>query len=437
MFILCGIDARSAEFRSIVAPENPLSQSDDSTLSQAPTDAPEDDLDPCRPLSLDEWSDLVVRAFGRRQQDRRLALLVDLPDAHLEDNNDWHRRRTLAWQWRTELGRALEPAGLEVRLYAFANARTNNGPLPSEAWTVASDVAVLHHVDEAQGLPSLPMDEVFQSAQILMAPTELSATAPLKLGARRFGFRAATMPSFKESMIGALRLDYQEIDRRCRRLKELLDAAHGVDFHFQVGDEDHHLHLDLRRRSAHVSSGLLAQPGVAGNLPSGETYIVPYEGEDPADPSRSSGTLPVQLDGEVVLYDIEGNVAKAVRGDGPVAERERAFLASEPAYGNVAELGLGVLSAFGLEPIGEILLDEKLGLHIAFGRSDHFGGQVGPDDFSSADNVVHIDRVYLPQTQPAVKVRKVDWIDADGAASALMRDGDYVADIFSAESGEA
>jgi phosphoribosylaminoimidazole-succinocarboxamide synthase len=33
---------------------------------------------------------------------------------------------------------------------------------------------------------------------------------------------------------------------------------------------------------------------------------------------------------------------------------------------------------------------EKLGLHIAFGRSDHFGGQVGAAKFSKPEEVVHV-----------------------------------------------
>ena len=78
-----------------------------------------------------------------------------------------------------------------------------------------------------------------------------------------------------------------------------------------------------------------------------------------------------------------------------------------------------------MKPIGEILLDEKLGLHIAFGRSDHFGGQVGPAQFSGPDAVIHIDRVYVPETQPDVKVRTVDLAMADGTTVALMRDGAY------------
>jgi len=153
---------------------------------------------------------------------------------------------------------------------------------------------------------------------------------------------------------------------------------------------------------------------------------VPYEGELPGDPSRTEGVMPVQFGDEVVRYRIAGNRALEVLSEGPKSRDEAALLAREPAYGNLAELGLGVLSAFGLKPIGEILLDEKLGLHLAFGRSDHFGGQVGPAQFSGPGAVIHIDRVYVPETQPDVKVLAVDLQFPDGGRLALMRDGEYV-----------
>ncbi len=154
---------------------------------------------------------------------------------------------------------------------------------------------------------------------------------------------------------------------------------------------------------------------------------MPFEGE--TEPSRSAGVLPVQFGAEVVCYRIVGNKAVEVLTEGVVSHSEAERLAREPAYGNIAELGLGVLAAFGVKPIGKILLDEKLGLHIAFGRSEHFGGQVGPDSFSSPDAVVHIDRVYVPETQPDVLVKSVDLVMEDGKPLPLMRDGQYVVDF--------
>jgi leucyl aminopeptidase (aminopeptidase T) len=306
----------------------------------------------------------------------------------------------------------------------------NNADLPEAAWR-HENAPLPATADLLDARQAEDFVSIFKSHRILLAPTHFSATAPLKLAAREHGFRAATMPGFNPAMIPALRLNYTEINRRVFLLKDLLDRATGASLLFCVEDHgDCSLELDLRHRTATPSGGLFPNPGSAGNLPSGETYIVPYEGELPDDPSRSAGRLPVQFGEEVVLYEIAQNRAVQVEGSGAMAESEADRLQQEPAYGNLAELGLGVLADFGLQPTGEILLDEKLGLHIAFGRSDHFGGQVGAKDFSSPDNVVHIDRVYLPAIQPRVRVRFVKLI-VDAAEMDLIRDDRYVIDFGS------
>ena len=223
-------------------------------------------------------------------------------------------------------------------------------------------------------------------------------------------------------MIPALRLDYELINRRVWYLKGLLDEATQADFHFEVGDQKHELVLDLRHNGGHASGGLFPENGIAGNLPSGEAYIVPYEGNIAGDTSLSQGTMPVQIGDEVVLYRIEANKAVAVLTEGPASAEEARHIKAEPAYANLAELGLGVLGDFNLKPTGSILLDEKLGLHIAFGRSDHFGGSVGPNDFSSPDAVIHLDRVYIPETQPKVVVREVK-LSGPTLEKVIIRDG--------------
>ncbi|MCP4654859.1 MAG: hypothetical protein GY856_05500 [bacterium] len=301
----------------------------------------------------------------------------------------------------------------------------NNADLPDSAWKSQGE-SPPSSADELDPERAVSFDEIFRTSSIFFALTRFSATAPLKLAAREYGFRAATMPGFNPAMIPALRLDYEEIDRRARHLKELLDRAQEAELEFAVEGREAELRLDLRYREAHASSGLLTEPGTAGNLPSGETYIVPYEGEREGDPSRSAGTLPVEFADEVVFFSIAENRAVGVEGDGVEARRQADTLRREPAYGNLAELGLGLLADFGIHPIGEILLDEKLGLHIAFGRSDHFGGQVGAAQFSRPEAVVHIDRIFIPETQPRVRVRRVDLRMADGEALPLLRDGHYV-----------
>lgn len=373
-------------------------------------------------LTAEELQALVERVFRPQPSETRLALITDLPDAQVPDTPPWRDRRALVSEWH---GLLTEESSFQTDLFVYRNAKANNADLPDEAWpwvggTIPADADALEGTVEP-----VPMSELFTGYPMLIAATQFSTTAPLKLAAAQHGIRAATMPGFSRAMVPALRLDYGEIDRRVRLLADLLTEASGCALEFGVADQTLSLHLDLRHRRGHASGGLIPQAGQAGNLPSGESYIVPYEGELAETPSQTEGLLPVEFDGEVVVYRIAGNRAVEVTGDGPMAERERQRLEREPAYGNMAELGLGVLSDFGLSPIGQVLLDEKLGLHIAFGRSDHFGGQVGAKDFSSPDAVVHIDRVYLPESQPSIAVRRVDLLDADGGRRPLMRDGSY------------
>lgn len=368
---------------------------------------------------------LIQRVFQPTEADTGLAIIVDLPDDRLADNPDWAQRRQMAADWYQKLVSEQKALELDrITLAWYRNAGGNNADLP-DACHRGDGTTVPGHADEVKGWDNRPFTDLFATHTIVIAPTELSATAPLKVATRDGGFRAATMPGFLPSMIPALRLDYGEINRRVNLLKELLDVAESATFAFEVDNKPHDLTLDLRHRTGHASGGLFPANGVAGNLPSGEAYIVPYEGEIEGEASGSAGILPVQIGDEVVLYEIEGNQAVTVLTSGPESTKEADHITREPAYANMSELGLGVLGDFGLKPTGSILLDEKLGLHIAFGRSDHFGGTVGPDDFSGPDAVIHLDRVYIPETQPKVKVREVRLL-GPGLDRVIIVDGVFV-----------
>lgn len=379
-------------------------------------------------LKAEELVAMVRRVFQPAKTEREVGILVDLPDADLPDHAEWRLRRERATHWFSELERLRDQSGLNPRLIAYRNVRQNNADLPEEAWLLRSG-EIPGDADTMVLGDARNFEELLSEGDFFLAPTELSATAPLKLLAPRLGFRAATMPGFSEQMIPALRLDYGEVNRRVMLLKNLLDMATGAELVLTIDQElRHRLYLDLRHRRGHASGGMLTQKGMAGNLPSGEAYIVPYEGEIPGDPSRTRGIMPVEIEGEILLYEIENNRVRRIFGQGSVVDAERDLLRREPAYGNIAELGLGVLGAFGLDPIGEILLDEKLGLHIAFGRSDHFGGQIGAAQFSCPESVIHLDRVYVPKIQPRVIPEKLV-LHMPDRPLLLMADGDYVIDF--------
>jgi len=377
-------------------------------------------------LTRDELKNLIQSVFSPQALDKNLAIIIDVPDDIVPDNDAWKQRRLLASDWHRKLDSLKKELAFErTDLIYYPNVHSNNANLPATAYFYNGDPEKVNATLLGTHGRGFGFEKQLPNYQIILALTEFSATAPLKLLAKKYLFRAATMPGFSADMIPALKLDYEEINRRVFEIKHYLDDAVGMDIDFSTDQgERYHVYFDLRYRTAHASGGRFPEPGVAGNLPSGESYIVPYEGEK-GEKSRSAGVLPVQFDDEIVCYQIDENIAKKVISQGKYSEQQAQKLREEPAYGNIAEIGFGVLKDFGVQPSGSILLDEKLGLHIAFGRSDHFGGAVGVKDFSSPDSVVHIDRIYIPETQSRIVADKVELTFEDQQKFLLMETGEY------------
>jgi len=374
-------------------------------------------------LTFDQLRALLESVFRFRNDEGWLSILVDLPDARVPDDRAWADRRSIAGDWFEQLHANLDRLPFPVVAFCcFPNVGSNNNDLPAAA-TVATGPAEYARLPDGR---DLPFDTILSSSSVVLAPTEMSATAPLKLLAKKHGFRGATLPGFSREMIPVLALDYEKVNARVLEFSSRMDRADGISVDLEAAGTPYACYFDLRFRTGHASGGLMREPGTVGNLPSGEAYIVPYEGERESEPSRTAGELPVQFGDEIVVYRLDRNNAIDVLGEGPAAAEQRRSLLDEPALGNIAEVGIGVLGEWGVTAIGSTLLDEKLGLHIAFGRSDHFGGITGPSAFRSRDRVAHIDRVYVPSTQPLVRVRDVSFAYPGGARETIIRDGAYL-----------
>ena len=375
-------------------------------------------------LAPHQLLNLIDTVFKPGEGEKGLTILVDLPGGTHGDTPGWKDRRRIAAEWYTMLQGNLHLVRFSsIACCVYPSVSGNNADLPSTITLV--DSCSLNQ--PSTGTRQASLEEILRSSSAVVAMTELSATAPLKVLARSMGFRGATLPGFSREMVPALLLDYEMIDRRVRALKAMLDRAIGATIRLTARGERHELYLDLRYRTGHASGGLMRESPVVGNLPSGEAYIVPYEGERPDEPSKSEGTLPVQFNDEIVVFDIRGNKAVAARGSGPAAQSQHRKLLDEPAYGNIAELGIGVLGELGVQAVGSTLLDEKLGLHVAFGRSDHFGGVTSPAAFRNQRNIVHIDWVYVPSVQRDIGVESVRLTFDDGTAQDVYRGEKLVA----------
>ena len=372
-------------------------------------------------LNFHQLLTLLQSSFGLSESEGALTILIDVPTNSLPDNPAWKDRRRIAADWftifQTNVHRLPFTA---IHCCVYDNVGSNNNDLPETVLLV--DTATRKSPTAGESHP-VPLAEILSTSSIVLAITELSATAPLKVLARKYKFRGATLPGFSRKMVPALGLDYEKVNDRVMQIKERMDRAVGATLDFRAGGTAYQLFCDLRFRGGHASGGIIREPGTVANLPSGEAYIVPDEGEKPGEPSRTTGLLPVQFEKEVVVFGIEANRATMVLTKGEESDRQRLKLKNEPAYGNIAELGIGVLDEWGVRAVGSTLLDEKIGLHVAFGRSEHFGGMTGPSSFNSPRNVVHVDWVYVPSVQPMVSSESVEFEYEDGTSEQVLFEG--------------
>jgi leucyl aminopeptidase (aminopeptidase T) len=334
---------------------------------------------------------------------------IDLPRDEVPDHQGWSERRKMAERWRGSMEELAAEREFSVQpILSFEATGANNADLPPKG-TLGD-----HEVDLLDAL---------KASTLVIAMTEFSATAPLaKLAESEDDFRAASMPGVEERMEStALAADYSKVAARCRAIFDVMDGAVLCEVLFSTG---HRCWFDLRHRSAEMDDGFLPR-GKEGdriiNLPSGETFVVPYEGEFEAVPSWTAGTIPVVEDDELVLFHVVANTVVVVEGEGPVAERYAAFFDADPARANIAEVAFGVNDK--AEVTGEVLEDEKAGFHWAFGRSDHLGGVVGVEDFSSPESVIHQDIVYAAGNP--VQVERAVLVHQDGQRVAVIDDGEY------------
>jgi leucyl aminopeptidase (aminopeptidase T) len=374
-------------------------------------------------LAFAQFYLLLQSVFKLGKAEKGLTIFTDLPTDEVQDNALWQDRRRIATEWFLALQANMRALPFTtVSFCVYENVGSNNNDLPDRVMLIDRCTKDVPTVDSQ----SIMLSEVLASTSVVLSITEFSATAPLKILAQEYKFRGATLPGFTREMLPALGLDYDRVNARVMVLKERLDRAQSAVALFRVDQKELLLNLDLRYRTGHASGGWMREPGIVANLPSGEAYIVPYEGEIAGEESQTAGDLPVQFLEEVVLFSIKGNRAVNVKSIGPKSEEQRKKLLEEPAYGNLAELGLGVLTEFGINAAGSTLIDEKLGFHLAFGRSDHFGGTTGPSKFVDPRNVVHVDWVYVPSVQPKIVVQEVTLDFGNDIRETVLRDGKLV-----------
>jgi hypothetical protein len=352
--------------------------------------------------------DLLINVFDP-QKGETVLVACDMPHDQIADTPQWQDRRLMAAEWREAFAELGKERGFgTMPLLTFPATGSHGANLPARA--IQTDTTVL-------------LDQTLLESTLAAFLTEFSATAALDgFCKKKEDFRAASMPGLERRMEkSALAADYREVARRCHALEKLLQGAESLEVRFSTG---HECKYDLRFRKAEVDDGFLPRFKSGDriiNLPSGETFIVPYEGERPGEPSRTAGQLPVRIVGEMLTLRVEGNRINDIEGNGAEAQRLRKYFAIDPARTNIAEVAFGCNDRAIVT--GNVLEDEKAGFHWAYGRSDHLGGTTGVDSFLKAENVVHQDIVYAKGNP--IQVMEAVIVSKSGRA-AVIRDGNYL-----------
>jgi len=320
---------------------------------------------------------LIQTVFKPSPEDQ-FAVWIDLPTANFPDHEAWKTRRTMAEEW----------------LHALRSMGINTLPLVSYDATGAHNAAWPSSLLIGEKKAS-PLDAL-NACSVVIAMTEFSATAPLLAAmAERKEVRAASMPGVTPAMLrSALAADYNEVNDRAQFLRALLNRAVGARVHFSLGQE---CYFDLRFRQARADGGLchpdMDSPRLI-NLPAGEAFKVPYEGERPGELSDTVGMLPIVKNRSHWSLFVQNNLIEEVIGESVESDEMRAMLDKDPARRNIAEFGIGCNPQAALS--GMVIEEEKAGFHIAIGRSEHLGGIMSPNRFLSPATVLHQDFVYAP-----------------------------------------
>ncbi len=241
--------------------------------------------------------------------------------------------------------------------------------------------------------PPAAVADIMAKFDVVVCPTTKSLThTDARRKACKVGARVATMPGISEDiMVRTLAADYDQIAERTIKLSAILDKGQMAHITTPLGTN---LWLPIAGIKAISSTGLIREPGTGGNLPSGESFLMPEEG-------KSHGVLYIdasvaglgKITNQPIKVTIENGFAVKFEG-GPQAETLFNELNKFGKKGmTVAELGIGTNHAAQIT--GQILEDEKVmgTIHIAFGNNVGMGG--------TCDVGIHIDGVV---TQPTVFV---------------------------------
>ncbi len=267
--------------------------------------------------------------------------------------------------------------------------------------------------------------DIYPNYDIILCISTWSATAPLTVKCKEYGFRGATMHGMNDVILNSgLAVNYQEVSDDAEKMRAALTGAEAVEIDFELEDgQILTAWLGLGGQEAQKSHGLCrgSKPDIA-NLPAGEIYFVPQDARGKFPMKYEDGTLGVL---DVVDRDVVRSTL--IEGKQSTIDEHNARLADDPMTGTLGELGFGTQ----VLPVSyQDIQDEKvLGTcHLATGRDDHLGGDIIPEMFKKHENSTHDDILFAPHKTPNFNVKEVRmmWNDRTEVVIEDFRPSSYV-----------
>lgn len=261
------------------------------------------------------------------------------------------------------------------------------------------------------------VEDALAHLDIVLYFSTYSATAPLTALARKMGFRGATMHGCNPIILqSGLAKDYEQVSLKAERFRQALTRCEEVLVEFETLGGTYRLTLQLGGQEAQKSHGLCRTPGEIANLPAGEIYWVP---------TGADGQFPMKLkeDGTLALMEVSGGRirdGRLLQGNAESLERALALFKEDPATGQLGELGLGTQV---LPVAGADIQDEKIlgTMHLATGRDDHLGGDLGLARFKDKRHATHEDILFAPHKTPEIHLNGL-WMRKDKQEVLLLKD---------------
>jgi len=232
--------------------------------------------------------------------------------------------------------------------------------------------------------PAKTIAEMMTKYDVVVCPTSKSIThTDAKRNACKMGARVATLPGITTDVfIRTLQADYSKIAERTFHISRLLEKTEIVHIKTALGTD---LSLPISGMAPISSTGLIRDKGKGGNIPSGESFLAPREGESQGRLVIDASIAGIGMLDSPVTIEIKDGFAEKFSGGEQAALFEKQLNAFGQQGFNVAELGIGTNDKAIIT--GKILEDEKVfgTIHIAFGNNITMGG--------TCDVGIHVDCV--------------------------------------------